>query len=128
MITFMQYPNYEAGLLQDIFRHKVVHLAQPKTVILDKANNRLIAWKLINGFSRNHLKLKKFTKPKSVITLTPYKMTCDYALIISLTKLTNDIISSIFRRPDGYFESLKSNIILQNKFRNAVSQIYDPNI
>jgi hypothetical protein len=128
MVKVMHYSSYEAGLLQQIFRHRMVHLAQPKTVIFDKINNRQIAWRMINTNSKNHLKFKKFSKPKSIITLTPYKMTCDCGLLISLTKLMNDIINSVYRKPDGYLESLRTNENLQSKFRTAIDQIYDPNI
>lgn len=42
MKRFMNY-NSESIYLQQIFRHKTVHLARPKPAIMDK--NRIIAWR-----------------------------------------------------------------------------------
>lgn len=39
MTEIMKYPEYESTLLQDQFRHKIVHLAQPQAVVFDIKNN-----------------------------------------------------------------------------------------
>jgi hypothetical protein len=43
MKRFMYYRSETIRLLQSVFRHKLVHLAQPKRVIED--NQRIIAWR-----------------------------------------------------------------------------------
>lgn len=50
MTGVMKYPEYESTLLQDQFRHKIVHLAQPQAVIFDIKNNRMIGWMLHNKY------------------------------------------------------------------------------
>ena len=59
-----KYNSKHADLIQDIFRHKIVHLAQPKLVIKD--NNRLIAWRYEYPETFNHLKIDNIGKKKKV--------------------------------------------------------------
>jgi hypothetical protein len=69
MIDMMGYSKEETQLLQQVFRHKIVHLAQPKSVKIN--NNRNIAWILDNDYNRKHMVLEKLSPPQPVITLTP---------------------------------------------------------
>ena len=55
MKGFMGYSEEQARLIQQLFRHKLVHLAQPKPWILD--NDRLILWRYWHDNSDAHLKL-----------------------------------------------------------------------
>lgn len=71
MIEIMKYPEYESKLLQDQFRHKIVHLAQPRAVISDDTNNRKIGWILYNRYEGNHMIVEKLPASKAIVTLTP---------------------------------------------------------
>jgi hypothetical protein len=64
----------------------------------------------------------------SLVTLTPYKMEADTVFIISIERFLQDILRSVKDSPDGYLEKLKrDDAKLQQKFDNAINQIYDPN-
>ena len=128
MIEVMRYPKYETNILQNQFRHKLVHLAQPQALILDNKNNRMIGWILDNVYHVKHLIVEKLQSKQPVITLTPFKMEADRVFIVSLEKLLNDIVKSIYVFPDGYIERLRGTANLQEKFDNAVNQIYDTTI
>lgn len=123
----MKYPEYESTLLQDQFRHKNVHLAQPKAVIFDIKNNRMIGLMLYNGYEGKHMLLEKLPSAQPVITLTPYSMRVDHLFIVSVEKMVQDIETSINQASYGYLERLKKNENnLQLKFDTAIKQIYSP--
>ena len=71
MVEIMGYYEDETKLLQDQFRHKIVHLAQPQAVISDIKNNRKIAWMLYNKYKGKHMLLEKLPSAQPVVTLTP---------------------------------------------------------
>jgi hypothetical protein len=56
METFMRYGDDEVRLLQAQFRHKIVHLAQPKPVV--SSQGRFVAWMLHHDDEDEHLKLE----------------------------------------------------------------------
>ena len=95
MIEFMKYPEYESKLLQDQFRHKIVHLAQPQAVILDGKNNRKIGWMLYNRYEGKHILLEKLSSPQSVVTLTPRPLVVDHLFAVSIEKMAYDIEESV---------------------------------
>jgi hypothetical protein len=68
MTEIMKYPEYESTLLQDQFRHKNVHLAQPQAVIFDIKNNRMIGWMLYDRHEgKNMMLLEKLPSAQPVI-------------------------------------------------------------
>jgi len=89
-----KYGSKHADLIQAIFRHKIVHLAQPKLVI--KNNNRLIAWRYEYPETFNHLKIDNIGKKKKVTKIpTPYDIFYDHIFVISTTQLMYDIVNSV---------------------------------
>jgi hypothetical protein len=120
-----EYSSEQIELLQGIFRHKLVHLVQPKVVLEDKG--RYIAWKYEYPDKSNYLKIEPRQRSEIKNKLTPRTLYYDHHFTISITKLTYDIIDSVIRQPDGYLTKLKSNHKnLQSKFDNAIHQAYDP--
>jgi hypothetical protein len=115
MKRFMRYPTQSIRLVQGIFRHKLVHLAQPKSVVEDRT--RTIAWRYYHHDKSRHLKVIKFKTPSHVKGLTPYKLYCNYGFAISISQLKADIIMSVFTGSTSYYSSLKSNKKLQINFR-----------
>src|SRR5215467_15028398 len=53
MEKYMNYPEDKRLLLQKIYRHKIVHLSQPKFAMLH--NKQIIAWKHEEGVTSRHL-------------------------------------------------------------------------
>jgi hypothetical protein len=124
--TNERYTNEQVDLLLAIFRHKMVHLAQPKLVINDE-KGRHIAWRYEYPDVANHLRIEKGQYQKIQNILAPFPIYYDYVLVISITKLLFDVIDSVTRRSDGYMAKLKYNHKnLQANFDNAIDQIYNP--
>jgi hypothetical protein len=119
-----KYSNECVDLIQDIFRHKIVHLAQPRIVIKNK--DRLIVWRYEYPESLNHLKLEYIGKKRRVIrNLTPYAIFYDHIFTISITQFVSDIIESVSRDRDGYLATLDSGYKnMQPNFDTAIKEIY----
>jgi hypothetical protein len=118
-----KYTSEQTDLLQNIFRHKVTHLAQPKLVINHR--NRLFAWRYEYPDILKHLKIEQRPRTQIRNILTPKPIYYDHIFTISITKLLSDIIDSVIREPDGYMAKLKINHkSLQIKFDDAIDQIY----
>jgi hypothetical protein len=123
MQRFMNYTEEQSRLLQGLFRHKIVHLAQPKAVIED--NSRLISWRYWHESQEHHLKLVKLPQGSKVQVTSSRDIKCDYEFNISILHLTNDIRNSV-ESPNGYLASLQKMPDLQDRFEKAIVQIYDP--
>jgi hypothetical protein len=125
---YERYRGEHADLLLDIFRHKIVHLAQPRLVINTK--NRLMAWRYEHPETLNHLKIENIGKKRQVTDiLTPYDIFYDNVFVVSITQLSYDIVNSVLRSPDGYFARLKSgHKNMQMNFDNAIDQIYSSDL
>lgn len=132
MIKFMKnnstglrkaYTNEQADLFLDIYRHKVVHLAQPKLVV--ENNGRLIGWRYEPSSTSKHLTLEMGLKILITNILTPMPIFYDHIFVISIPQLVNDIVDSV-TRPDGYLRKLQSGYkLMQPCFDEAIYQIYD---
>jgi hypothetical protein len=123
-ISRERYSSFQANLLQDIFRHKIVHLAQPKLVV--KKDSKLIAWRYEYPNVSNHLALEKIGYERKVRhILTPIDLFYDHIFVISITQLMYDIVDSVIR-PDGYYSKLRSDYkSLQGNFDQAIEQLYN---
>ncbi len=55
----MKYPKVETELLQQQFRHKIVHLAQPQAT--KNIDNKVIAWQVDNKYVGKHMLLEKLS-------------------------------------------------------------------
>lgn len=67
--TNIRYSNEQVTLIQEIFRHKIVHLAQPKLVVYSK--KRDIHWRYEYPEINNHLKIEQHRQEEGRIT--PYR-------------------------------------------------------
>ncbi|MFY9798342.1 MAG: hypothetical protein WAK17_16330 [Candidatus Nitrosopolaris sp.] len=124
------YTPYEVQLLQKIYRHKVVHVAQPKPLIEIGADK--ITWRYDNVNLSNHLKIETIPVPQLITAfIAPYRMDFNKIFVISILKLAQDIEDSVLRPNDGYLDMLINNSVvdvkpLQDCFEDAVEAIYDP--
>ena len=121
MINVMKYPPCEIKLLQNQFRHKLVHLAQPETITYDNSIKKMIGWELHNRYNGKHMFVEPLPSKQTVVTLAPYKMEADAVFIISIEKLVEDILIS----SKDYLKILKNSARLQKNFDNAICDIYD---
>jgi len=123
MQRFMNYTEEQSRFLQSLFRHKIVHLAQPKAVIED--NSRLISWHYWHESQEHHLKLVKLPQGSKVQVISSWEISCDYEFNVSISHLVKDIWDSV-ESPNGYLASLQKTPDLQDRFEKAIAQIYDP--
>ena len=89
----------QVTLIQEIFRHKIVHLAQPKLVVYSK--KRYIHWRYEYPEINNHLKIERHGRQQIKTVLTPKALFYDHTFIISITRFLDDIEDSIIRQTDG---------------------------
>jgi len=124
MIDFMNYTDEHATLLQRIFRHKIVHLAMPKSVIEHKSKS--IGWQYVHNDPKEHLKLIKLQQRKTLSVTGSLSIKYEYLFSLSIKHFANDIINSAVKSSNGYLARLKNDPILQANFEKALVQIYDP--
>ena len=122
MEKFLKYPKDKVSLLQKMYRHKIVHLSQPKGAISD--NKQIIAWKHDERDTSRHLTIER---TPCYVDIPGGKICCNAQFIISIVTLKNDIKNSVVR-PGGYMEDLRNNTALRSKFVIAINQIFDPAI
>jgi hypothetical protein len=124
MICFMKYTIEQTHLLINIFRHKLVHLAQPNPIYTDKSTGKKYAWRYFHDNSEKHLKIEEVNQgnPSTCITST-FSIKFTHEFNISIMQFMIDIKESV-EQPNGYLHTLKTNPGLQTKFIKAIEQIY----
>jgi len=124
MKDIMNYTEDQCQLLQQIFRHKIVHLAGPRTVYEYKGNR--ITWHYGHDNPRRHLKLQ-FVSSKGFIQpeYTKIKHNATHYFWIGIKQLVEDIKQSV-QKSNGYFSKLKADPPLRKKFDNAVYEMFSP--
>jgi len=126
MTDFMKYPYDTADLLQELFRHRVVHLAQPHPSLT--RNGKRIAWRLhmpTNG--ELHLRLDDLEPESPIrkyILTSNLTLEWDQEFHLSIRDFCDDIVNSVDRKDGGYRQTLRVNTELQTNFDNAVRVIY----
>lgn len=123
MERFMNYTEECTRLLQSLFRHKIVHLAQPKGVVEDKS--RSICWRYWHDSQEHHLRLEKLPPGTKVQVAPSWEIPCDYEFNISISHLIKDIRDSV-ENPNGYLARLQTVRGLQDHFEKAINEIHDP--
>lgn len=114
----MYYADDRIYLLQKIYRHKIVHLSQPKSAML--TNGVLLTWETHHDNRSKHLGIKRLPGVRQG------QIPWQGKFIVSIRSLQDDIKESVTRTPKGYLEDLKYDVDLQKKFLLAINQIYDP--
>jgi hypothetical protein len=123
MINFMKYSQPVAELLMIIFRHKTVHLAQPKPVV--SMDGKLVTWKYSHNDISEHLQLKAEPEVKRLQRTSKILLSADHRFGISIIHFTRDIVESVHGTA-GYFQKLETDSVLQNNFDKAYDEIFDP--
>jgi len=121
MLQFMSYTDEQAKLLQELFRHKLVHLAQPQPLIIDGA--RKVSWRYYHNCRQKHLVLERLSDKKKVQVTSNQSIEYDHVFHISVFSLMEDVKCSV-EGPSGYLAMLETTPCLQANFERAVSQIY----
>jgi hypothetical protein len=121
MQQFMNYTADQTRLLQELFRHKLVHLAQPAPVVA--IHGKLVTWHPWHDELNHHLKLATLTSPQTEAVSSGLWVTVEQEFEISIVHLVKDITDSV-RRPGGYLAQLRTDAALRAHFEKVISQIY----
>jgi len=119
MKDVMHYCDDQIYLLQNQFRHKIVHLVQPKPMVQYK--NQLICWLYDHNNQDIHLKLIPVKQSSNVQDT----YSCDFVFAVSIFHLMKDIKDSV-ESSNGYLARLLKEQDLQKNFEKAIKQINDP--
>jgi hypothetical protein len=119
----MNYTPDEAKLLQGLFRHKLVHLAQPKAVL--RHNGKMVTWRYWHDDAGKHRQLTSLSSPVVEAVTSGLSLTIEQEFAIGITQLVREIVDSV-RRAGGYLDRLHGDATLQAHFETAISQIYSP--
>jgi len=106
MMDVMGYSLLQANLLQQVFRHKLVHLAQPRP----RAQHGGVTY--VWGYHHNDRSIHLQVKPGGGVS----------EFWVSIMSLAEDIQASVFRS-GGYLDRLRADPALQAKFQKAYNEI-----
>ncbi|MDH4227643.1 MAG: hypothetical protein OEV59_07860 [Deltaproteobacteria bacterium] len=107
MTEVMKYTEEVANRLQKVFRHKLVHLAQPNLAYQE--NGKKIGWEYHHDNRAVHLT----TTEKDGVKI----------FRISIGSLCDDIVDSVYK-PEGYLHKLSQDEELRVNFEKAYKEIY----
>ena len=126
MKNFMNYDEPIPALLLGLFRHKMVHLAMPKTVFeyTDNASAKhQVKWNYTHNTPEKHLLLEGVigqAKLDGGLWMLPF----DQVFWLDIRSFTNEIINSAIGA-GGYLERLPGDTVLQEKYAVALNGLYD---
>jgi hypothetical protein len=121
MTSCMSYTTENAKILLDLFRHKLVHLAQPNPVI--RSGSEVITWRYHHNNSQFHLNKLPVPQDNVILVSSDWTIRVTHEFNISIMDLVKDIKDST-SRPNGYLDMLEKTPHLQDKYEMAISQIY----
>ena len=123
MQRFMNYTQQQAELLQQLFRHKLVHAAQPRAVV--KYSGKVVSWGYEHDNRAKHLLLEDLPTGRKV-TITPtWGISCDQIFWLSILDFARDVCESV-EWPGGYLSTLERTPDLQDHFERALTHLFDP--
>ena len=123
MKRFMGYSELQSTLLQCIFRHKLIHVAEPLLSVIEYESRR-IAWQYNHYNVDNHLIFVPATTANNYIEIVPnWSIEFDELFEISILGLAEDIEKSVYK-DDGYLQMLEKDNSLQSHFEEAIEDIH----
>lgn len=121
MQRFMGYTQDQAELIQGLFRHKLVHLAQPAPIVENKS--RIISWRVMHDYRAKHLVLEPLRQKERIEDTSIPSVEYDYVLYVGIWNLVEDIKFSV-ENPNGYLCSLERSVDLQDKFEKVIFELF----
>lgn len=119
---FMHYPEDQCSLLWSVFRHKIVHLAQPKPV--RKFKGKKTTWGYWHDDGQHHLRIVPISPPIREAVTSGLSLDAEQQFEISIRHFVLDIVDSV-HAPGGYLHSLALEKDLRDNFTKAVTKIYE---
>jgi len=121
MRRFMHYSDDHCTLLMNLFRHKIVHLAQPSTVIEFQGTST--AWGCWHDDATHHLKFAPLAPARAVSVTSGIQIEAKQRFEISIRHFVEDISTSV-HSPGGYLHQLSTDADLQDNFTKAIEGVY----
>lgn len=125
MLHFMNYTKDEIEMLQNVFRHKIVHLSQPHFVGKNNSGDK-IAWREYHDNRKEHLKIETGLTEQDIqapagipINLLIKPIRYNATFTVSIKSLAEGICKSI----DNYISALEKDATLQKNFDKAIEVI-----
>jgi hypothetical protein len=118
-------------ILYNMFRHKIAHIRQPYLVFDTAKKSKLkpprrrITWTVGIFAKKKAIELIDHEERKLIKSLTPWEVTYDARMKVSLTALRDDAIQSI-RGPRGYFDFVCNDTEAQERFANCIKEYAPP--
>jgi hypothetical protein len=101
MTNFMCYSIENANILIGLFRHKLVHLAQPSPLI--RYGSEVITWKYHHNDRWFHLRMLPHTQNAEIGDVPrDWHIPVTHEFHISIMDFVNEIKESTMKRPNGY--------------------------
>jgi len=114
---YFSYSDDQGELILSIYRHKLVHLFQPGTVIEYKGHT--YSWRIHNSEPSMHLKIWS-NKGSLINPASCIRIKLEYVFSISI----RDLIEEIVNAASNYLKDLEVKPELQANFEKALKQIY----
>lgn len=122
MHSFMGYTEDQSKLIVQIFRHKIVHLAQPQPIFLFKG--KVVTWQYVHENTPNHLILQDLPGGSKIWIKSDWAVDVHQVFTIGITQLMEDIRDSVLRH-GGYLDQLDINYdSFLDKFKIAIEGAY----
>jgi hypothetical protein len=126
MIEFMNYTEEQATLIIELFRHKLVHLAQPHAVHLNNKTGKRIGWIYHHANPEKHLLVEDLPPGMELIIKTGWRVKVDQYFNIGIYDLMSDIVNSV-QGHGGFLDKFETDsVVIQPHVKKALEQIYDP--
>ncbi|MGH9975259.1 MAG: hypothetical protein ACRD8Z_05410, partial [Nitrososphaeraceae archaeon] len=122
MQEFMNYTSEQASFLTEIFRHKLVHLAQPRAIILDGDGSR-VSWQYFHDNSEKHLLVEKTEPVLKIQIKSDWEITINKIFNVGILQLIHDIKDSV-EKHNGYLDKLENSDLVRDNFEKALAEIY----
>jgi hypothetical protein len=119
----MDYSELQSTLLQCIFRHKLIHLAEPLLSVIEYQTRR-VAWQYNHYNLVNHLIFVPTASTNNNIQVAPnWSIEFDEIFEISILGLAEDVIKSVYK-DGGYLQMLEKDDSLQAHFEESIEDIH----
>ncbi|MFY9797327.1 MAG: hypothetical protein WAK17_24835 [Candidatus Nitrosopolaris sp.] len=119
MVDFMGYKDHIINLLQELFRHKLVHLSEPAYSFL--YNGKRIAWIHDERPTAKHLDVQDLNKYYDIFGKRIWH---DRVFIIKVSQFKDDIVKSVTDSKNGLLTKIEIDKHMRENFKTAIREIF----
>lgn len=119
MTKFMLYKDHEVNFIQDVFRHRLVHVSEPSFTFPD--GKKRFSWKHDEEQRKRALVIDRDNS--GMFKICGKDVPHDGVLTISIYKLKDDILDSVSRPHDGFLARIGAEKDQRDRFKDAMLEI-----